>query len=274
MRGLSGLWRFGGRGLGLGLCLAWLGLAQPGFSDYQETQVTSGALVRGIVHWVGDIPPKESFQVNVDEFFCAPKGRKDNDRVEVDPQSRAVANAVVYLEDISKGKPWQPVLDADAFHDQLTVSNCLFQPRLALVPEAGKLRLVNRDPVLHELVITGSDSYVKRVSLSYNGQDERVALGHVGFFQITCKRHPWESASAVLAGTPYYAVTNEKGEYEIGDIPPGEYNLVVWHDGMRMEKIMRNGLVHDYHFSPALSQSEKLVLKENEAKRQDLQLKE
>ena len=30
---------------------------------------------------------------------------------------------------------------------------------------------------------------------------------------------------------PYYAVTDESGKFELTDVPPGEYELVAWHEG-------------------------------------------
>jgi hypothetical protein len=30
---------------------------------------------------------------------------------------------------------------------------------------------------------------------------------------------------------PYYAVTDESGKFEITGVPPGEYEIVAWHEG-------------------------------------------
>jgi hypothetical protein len=32
---------------------------------------------------------------------------------------------------------------------------------------------------------------------------------------------------------PYYALTGPDGAFEIRNIPPGEYRLVAWHEGVR-----------------------------------------
>jgi hypothetical protein len=34
-----------------------------------------------------------------------------------------------------------------------------------------------------------------------------------------------------VASHPYYAVTDESGTFELTDVPPGDYELVAWHEG-------------------------------------------
>ena len=40
----------------------------------------------------------------------------------------------------------------------------------------------------------------------------------------------WMEAWIVVTEHPYYAVSNEVGEFELTDIPPGQYTLRVWHE--------------------------------------------
>jgi hypothetical protein len=36
----------------------------------------------------------------------------------------------------------------------------------------------------------------------------------------------------VVAEHPYYAVTNERGEFALENVPPGNYTLQVWHESL------------------------------------------
>jgi hypothetical protein len=36
----------------------------------------------------------------------------------------------------------------------------------------------------------------------------------------------------VVAEHPFYAVTNERGEFALENVPPGAYTLQVWHESL------------------------------------------
>ncbi len=46
--------------------------------------------------------------------------------------------------------------------------------------------------------------------------------------------HVWMNAEMFVAPHPYYAVTDETGVFELTDVPPGEYEIVAWHDGWQV----------------------------------------
>ena len=50
-------------------------------------------------------------------------------------------------------------------------------------------------------------------------------------FYIKCDVHPWMKAWVMVADHPYFAVTDENGNFEINNVlPPGEYELGFWHE--------------------------------------------
>jgi hypothetical protein len=38
----------------------------------------------------------------------------------------------------------------------------------------------------------------------------------------------------IVARHPYYAVTDEDGNFELTQVPPGDYEIVAWHEGWRV----------------------------------------
>jgi Carboxypeptidase regulatory-like domain len=42
------------------------------------------------------------------------------------------------------------------------------------------------------------------------------------------------NAEMLVIPHPYYAVTDESGRFELTDVPPGEYELVAWHEGWKV----------------------------------------
>jgi hypothetical protein len=42
------------------------------------------------------------------------------------------------------------------------------------------------------------------------------------------------NAEMMVVSHPYYAVTGLEGKFTLTDVPPGEYQLVAWHEGWRV----------------------------------------
>ena len=39
------------------------------------------------------------------------------------------------------------------------------------------------------------------------------------------------NAEIMVMPHPYYTVTDENGSFELADVPPGQYEIVAWHEG-------------------------------------------
>ncbi len=45
---------------------------------------------------------------------------------------------------------------------------------------------------------------------------------------VKCNIHSWMHAFIGVVANPYFAVTGDKGTFELGNVPPGEYTLEAW----------------------------------------------
>ena len=48
-------------------------------------------------------------------------------------------------------------------------------------------------------------------------------------FVMQCGFHAYMESWGLAMENPYYALTDQDGRFEIGDIPPGTYKMVIWH---------------------------------------------
>ena len=65
-------------------------------------------------------------------------------------------------------------------------------------------------------------------------------LDRPGVVRIDCDvLHTWMSAAIVVSDSPYFAVTDENGGFNFDGLPPGEYELEVWHErlGPRRQRV-------------------------------------
>ena len=51
---------------------------------------------------------------------------------------------------------------------------------------------------------------------------------------VSCSIHPWMMAYWMVLDHPYFAVTDENGNYEIKNAPAGTQKVVVWQEAASM----------------------------------------
>jgi hypothetical protein len=50
---------------------------------------------------------------------------------------------------------------------------------------------------------------------------------------VTCDIHPWMKAYWLILDNPYFAVTDEKGNFEMKNVPAGTQKVVVWQEAYK-----------------------------------------
>jgi hypothetical protein len=199
-------------------------------SSYQVISVQDGGTIKGNVKWVGAVPHLYVSDINKDPQICDPLGQKHRDleRLEISPNG-GVANTVVYLRNISAGK----AMDLPVARRFLNQKSCRYEPHILLVPANGTLTVKSSDPVLHTVHMSGSADY--NLPFVSAGQEISRPMNREGVVDLRCNAgHVWMNAEMMVASNPYYAVTDAEGNFELTDVPPGHYDLVVWHEGWRM----------------------------------------
>jgi hypothetical protein len=62
-----------------------------------------------------------------------------------------------------------------------------------------------------------------------------VTLQRQGVVELKCNAgHVWMNANVIVVRHPYYAVTDDRGVFTLSDVPPGEYEIVAWHEGWQI----------------------------------------
>ncbi len=220
------------------LLLNW-NVLQCGEPGYKIIHVQGGGLVRGMVRLSGSVSDM-TVPTGKDEKICGPTvllSRLSTGR------NGGVKNAVVYIQNIEGGKPFAS--DKKYLLDQ---HGCKYEPHVMVLPFGSPLEIVNNDPVLHNVHVSELGSgrmSLLNIAQPIRGQRSVIQGSQIkktGFLVATCDAgHPWMNAYIMVADQPYFAMTDTDGNYAIENIPPGEYRLVMWHEGVRVTKVVKEG---------------------------------
>jgi hypothetical protein len=100
-----------------------------------------------------------------------------------------------------------------------------------------------------------------------------------GAYLVKCDIHPWMSAVIHVTTHPYHDVTSaddapgkKAGEYVIDGIPPGEYEVVCWHEGMEENATMQDGKIASYSYSADVWATQRVQVGAGETKPVDFTL--
>ena len=137
-----------------------------------------------------------------------------------------VANAVVYIDKIAKGKKRDV--------STITIDNveCAFTPRVQVAMVGDTVAAKNSDPILHNthLYLSQGNKNLFNIALPKQGQVIEKKLKKSGLVDVKCDAHAWMQAWVYVASHPYATVTGADGSFSLDQVPPGEYTLKIWHE--------------------------------------------
>jgi len=207
-------------------------------SSYKTITVKDGGTITGSVKWAGPVPKIPAILINKDPEICDPQAKKKRDLERLIIASNGgVANTVVFLKDITKGK----AMDLPEGRQFLNQRTCRYEPHVLLVPDNGTLQLKSSDPILHTVHMSGASDY--NLPFPFANQTVSRTMNREGTVDLRCNAgHVWMNAEMLVVPHPYYAVTDEDGNFKLTDVPPGEYEIEAWHEGW---KVTGQGTVYD-----------------------------
>ncbi len=190
---------------------------------YEVIEFENGGSISGKALYKGeDVPEDETLTLTSEQGLCGDTLPAKKYLISPDKE---IMNVVVYLADIKKGR--KTPLDPVAIDNIV----CAFEPLVSVGYLGNKVINKNTDPVLHNFhgYIRGRTTY--NIAIPTKGMDVEREMKGLGIMTIRCNPHPWMRAYVHIFNHPYAAVTDEKGEFSIIDIPAGSYEVRAWHEG-------------------------------------------
>lgn len=234
-------------------------LSLSGTSDlmaYEEIDVSNGGSISGTITIEGRIPPPRIFALIQFPFgpFCKKiSDGQGNVRLKeyiVNKENNGLWEAVVSIQKIKRGKPYRPtVADFVAvdcmFHPADVADSEQFvlgddgvlrhqHPNVAILHNNQRMNMINRDPVVHNIQVYQNEkgNIILNTPLPISDQPRGGVLNFKRgrrISQMICGMHEFMQSWGFVVRNPYYAKTAKDGSYRIDGIPPGTYEISIWH---------------------------------------------
>ena len=218
-------------------------------ADIVESTGPTGR-IRGTVRFEGALEAAEFEAITENQNVCGDSAPLQRLAL---GENLGVRHAFVYLEGVP---PIGSAIDRPSASTEPVLVDqreCEYVPHALVVPVETRAAVTNSDAILHNVHgrrDTGDGlQTIFNLAQPLRGQRTTInsPLTEPGIVYLSCEAgHPWMSAHILVADHAYVAVTDGAGEFLIDNVPPGTYDIKMWHEGVRLERIVRSLQRYDY----------------------------
>ena len=207
--------------------------APPAEASTQFDPAAAGE-VAGRVTWAGEVPVVPPFSAPVSPLCEQVRGPKRNwpnpNAPVIEPQSRGVAGAVVFLRGVDprRARPWKPDPVRVELRDyQIHIRQGDADGPVGFVRRGDRVEMESKQNVFHALQARGADFFA--LTFPDEGTVRDRVLDRNGVVELSSNAGQfWMRAYLFVDDHPYYARTAADGRYALPQAPPGDYDLVCW----------------------------------------------
>lgn len=206
---------------------------------YTTVDPATAATVHGTITFAGKAPAPGDIDMSADPACqFADRGRGPAMSEQYVVNNGKLANVYLYIKEGLEGKNFAP-LQAPAVLDQ---KGCRYHPHVLGMMAGQPLRILNSDPATHNVhpspKVDGNHEW--NISQMPKGDPvEKTFTQPEIMMPVQCNQHNWMKAFINVSRTPFFAVSDAQGTFEIKGLPPGEYTIAAVHEkaGEQTQKI-------------------------------------
>jgi plastocyanin len=191
--------------------------------------------LKGQVVLSGDAPAAkvlvEKGKASKNPELCAADAPILSEHLIVDAGTKGVKNVLVYIPKPTAVNPEakKAASEAKVVFDQ---AKCIFEPHVLAAMTNVPITLKSSDPVNHNVNLKLKNTQGNKL-LSGGASETITTTGSERTpGMVTCDIHPWMQAWWMILDSPYFAVTDAKGNFEIKNVPAGTQKVVVWQEAL------------------------------------------
>lgn len=141
-------------------------------------------------------------------------------------------DVVVYIEEIDSPKP--PATSSVGM-DQV---NLEFKPHVLPIVKGTTVDFINSDDVLHNVFTPDKCAEKMNLGTWPKGETRSYTFKEEGCSSVLlCNVHPEMEAWVLVLQNKYFFRTDKDGAFRIIGVPPGNYNLIAWHERLKNQSV-------------------------------------
>jgi hypothetical protein len=137
---------------------------------------------------------------------------------------------IFWVDGIREGKPLP-----NERRYTLVNGGCGLEPRLQATVVGGAINVFN-DAGVHKLVFVRAGTADTLQTMPFTQSGSVVATDRLtktaGVVEVKCALHPDERAYIAVFDHPYFGVASSGDKVTLDAIPPGDYRVMTWHEGL------------------------------------------
>lgn len=168
------------------------------------------------------IPAPTPLNVTADKAYCTQGGVPKSQRFVVDSATGGLKNVVLFLaDDIPETEPWTHPNMAPGKNDivEFDQKNCVFLTHVLAMQVSQPMKILNSDEVGHNTKLENSGKAFNQTIAAGSGELYQHTKQERAPYPANCSIHPWMSAYIMPRNNSYFAVTDEKGQFTIENVP-------------------------------------------------------
>ncbi len=201
---------------------------QPTTGDDSVPQNMPSGGITGTILFKGNAPAR-TIDTSMDPA-CNIGGKPSLPTEQYVVKNGKLANVFLYiktgpLEAFAKSGQQQPVV--------LDQHHCQYIPHVIGVIAGGFVEFRNSDPTMHNVHTQPTEIGNETIDISMGprGQPEtKQFLKAELMIPVRCNNHPWMNAFINVSQTPFFAVSDANGHFDLRGLPPGTYTLAAVHE--------------------------------------------
>ncbi len=195
----------------------------------------TAGVIEGRIALDGEAPPADAIQMAADPNCASMHSGSVMTEFVLTDMEGGLQNVFVYLKGGLEGMqfptPQEPVT--------LNQEGCVYVPHVFGIQVGQPLDILNSDATLHNIHATPTENREFNIGQPVKGMSTTRTFDRAEIMvPFKCDVHRWMNSYVGVLDHPYFAVSGADGSFRIGNIPPGDYTVGIWHERLGEQEMM------------------------------------